>query len=89
MTEDFLRRKLPEDFPVVFQKVKSDSYLDMADNCNRICIQNFTTNSLSKNERNCLSSCYKKSFELMAYVEHEHNRLYIEESKRLKRIDGV
>jgi hypothetical protein len=89
MTEDFLRRKLPEDFPVVFQKVKGDSFLDMADNCNTLCISDFTSKSLSDRESNCLKTCYKKSIEFEAYMLHEHQRIFVDELKKFNRRDGV
>ena len=89
MTEDYLRRKLPQDFPVAFHKVKNESYLDLADNCNSLCLSDFTSKGLSERETNCLKTCYKKSIEFDAYLIHEQQRIFIDEVKKFTRRDGV
>lgn len=89
MTEDYLRRKLPQDFPVVYHKVTGESYLNMSDNCNNICINDFSSNNLSSNETLCLEKCYKKSVEFNFYLSKESNRIFVEEEKKMNRLDGV
>ena len=77
MTEDYFRRLFPQNLPVIFQKTKVESLLDLSDNCNSICIDNFNSTDLNEKEISCLKKCYNKSIELDAYIEYEHERIYI------------
>lgn len=89
MTEDYLRRTLPQNFPVIYQKVKNDSKLDISENCNNICITDYSSTELSRLEEGCLRKCFKKSIELDAYLMHEYNRMFIKEVKDFSRNTGV
>ncbi len=84
MAEDYLRRKLPQNFPVVSHKLKYESMIDLSENCNDICITDLTSNSVSGKEKDCLKSCYKKSIEFDAYLAHEYERIFIHEMKKFK-----
>ena len=89
MTEDYVRRKYPQDFPVVYQKVKGETYLNIADNCNNLCISEFSSNKLSSNETSCLEKCYRKSIEFESYLTKEIDRIFIEEINKFRKYDGV
>ena len=89
MTEDYIRRSLPANFPVIYHKLKTESYIDLKQNCENLCINNFTTNTLDRSETNCLQRCFRKSLEFDAYFAHEYERLFIDEVKKFNRREGV
>jgi hypothetical protein len=89
MTEDYLRRKLPQNFPVVYHKLKQESFVDLSENCNNICVNDFTSSSLTDKENSCLKSCYKKSIEFDAYLAHEYERIFISEMKKFNLREGL
>lgn len=88
MTEDYFRRMLPQNMPVIFRKVKAESVIDMAENCNNLCIKDFTS-EMNYAEESCLKKCYHKSLEFDAYLAHEFERIFIDEVKAFRRVTGV
>jgi hypothetical protein len=89
MTEDYLRRKLPQNFPVVYHKLKQESFVDLAENCNNICVNDFSSKNLSDKETSCLRTCYKKSIEFDAYMAHEYERIFINDMKKFNLRQGL
>lgn len=89
MTEDYFRRLFPQNLPVIYQKLKEESMIDLMDNCNSLCIEDFSSSFFSSKEATCLDKCLKKSIELEAYMEKEYERIFIKELKDFKRWTGV
>lgn len=89
MAEDYLRRKLPQNFPVIYDKLKEESMIDLSANCNNICIKDFSQKGLATDERDCLKSCYKKSIEFDAYLAHEYERIFIADIKKFNLRSGA
>jgi hypothetical protein len=89
MAEDFFRRRFPQNIPVIDRKVKSESTIDMFNNCNDICLYDYSKPELSYNEEKCLSKCYHKSAELNAYMVKEFERIFIKEINQYHRKTGV
>ncbi len=88
MTEDYFRRLLPQNLPVIYHKVKAETLLDMEDNCNNLCIKDYSS-QMNYAEETCLKRCYHKSFEFEAYLAHEFERIFIKEVKEFNRNTGV
>jgi hypothetical protein len=88
MSEDYVRRQLPQNFPVSHQKVKADYMLEMNNICNDICLRNLDKD-LSSNERSCLDRCFNKTIEFDLYLYHEFERMMIQQPKNFARQSGV
>lgn len=88
MAEDYVRRLLPQNFPVSYQKLKSDYLLEMNNVCNDLCFEDLGQ-KLSKNEKGCLERCFNKVIEFDLYSYHEFDRINIQEPKNFARRAGV
>jgi hypothetical protein len=88
MAEDYVRRLLPQNFPVSHQKIKSDHLLEMNNLCNDLCFDNLGE-KLTKDENVCLQKCFNKTIEFDFYLYHEFERMVIQEPKNFNRRAGV
>ena len=88
MSEDYVRRLLPQNFPVSHQKLKSDYLIEMNNICNDVCLQDLG-GKMSRNERSCLEKCFNKIIEFDLYLYHEFERMNIKEPKNFNRRAGV
>jgi hypothetical protein len=88
MAEDYVRRLLPQNFPVSYQKLKSDNLLEMNNVCNDLCIEDLGRR-LNRNETECLQKCFNKVIEFDLYLYHEFERINVQEPKNFARRSGV
>jgi hypothetical protein len=87
MTEDYIRRTLPANYPVIFEKVKSEQLISMNNTCNDLCIGDLTA-KMTKKETDCLEKCFHKVIEFDYYLSTESLKLS-EQATKLRGREGV
>lgn len=87
MTESYLKRKLPLDYPVIISKAKYDTEVDQMDICNDLCFQDYVVGTLVANESTCLKNCFYKVVEMQHYMKYEFERIFVSQSKKFHNME--
>jgi hypothetical protein len=92
MTEDYLRRLLPNKWQVEVKKIEERTKANIISvnnflikkKCGDLCFQGFDGNNLNKKEEQCLDKCLYKGLEMLSFYQYEMDDIRITKAKILK-----